>query len=122
MPKRIAVWSVADSAWMTEADHLCGHSDVFSETWPHSGTTRAGTAFEHPTSAPLTDGSASSSLLQTPSVADAMGGHLSRGGARSGELLLKGQVKELTSSQAPEPATPTEPDATATEAWTCERR
>ena len=34
-------------------------------------------------------------LFQTPSAADAMGGHLNRGGARSGELLLKGQVKAL---------------------------
>lgn len=34
-------------------------------------------------------------LLQTPSAADAMGGHLSRGGDRSHELLLKGQVKAL---------------------------
>lgn len=34
-------------------------------------------------------------LLQTPSVADADGTHERRGGARSGELLLKGQAKEL---------------------------
>lgn len=32
-------------------------------------------------------------LWQTPSVADVMGGHLSRGGDRKSELLLKGQVK-----------------------------
>lgn len=34
-------------------------------------------------------------LFQTPSVADATGGHESRGGARSDELLLNGQVKAL---------------------------
>jgi DNA (cytosine-5)-methyltransferase 1 len=34
-------------------------------------------------------------LLQTPSVADALGGHESRGGARSGELLLNGQAKAM---------------------------
>lgn len=33
-------------------------------------------------------------LMQTPSAADALGGHLNRGGARSGELLLKGQMRE----------------------------
>lgn len=32
-------------------------------------------------------------LLPTPSVADGMGGHLSRSGARSGELLLPGVAK-----------------------------
>lgn len=34
-------------------------------------------------------------LWQTPSVADTMGGHLSRGGDRSTELLLKGQAQHL---------------------------
>jgi len=34
-------------------------------------------------------------LLQTPSVADALGGHERRGGKRSSELLLNGQAKEL---------------------------
>jgi hypothetical protein len=34
-------------------------------------------------------------LWSTPSVADTMGGHLSRGGDRSGELLLRGQAREL---------------------------
>jgi hypothetical protein len=37
----------------------------------------------------------SDSMLGTPSAADALGGHLSRGGDRSDELLLKGQVKAL---------------------------
>lgn len=34
-------------------------------------------------------------LLQTPSVADGMGGHLTRSGDRSNEKLLPGQAKEL---------------------------
>jgi len=34
-------------------------------------------------------------LFQTPSVADALGGHERRGGKRSTELLLNGQVKAL---------------------------
>lgn len=64
-------------------------------TWPKRGMTQAGYAFELPTLAPRTDGSACFALLGTPSAADAMGGHLSRGGSRSHELLLKGQVKAL---------------------------
>lgn len=36
-------------------------------------------------------------LLPTPSVADAMGGHLTRSGARSGELLLPGVARDLAS-------------------------
>lgn len=96
MPKLIARWNPARDVWETETTGLfCEHSDVFSATWPSSGTTRAGVAYEQPTSVPLTDGSASSSLLQTPSVSDATGGHLTRGGERSGELLLPGQVRSL---------------------------
>jgi DNA (cytosine-5)-methyltransferase 1 len=34
-------------------------------------------------------------LLQTPSVADGLGGHLNRSGARSGEQLLPGQAKDM---------------------------
>lgn len=40
-------------------------------------------------------------LLQTPSVADGMGGHLTRSGARSNEKLLPGQAKELTTDWGP---------------------
>jgi hypothetical protein len=35
-------------------------------------------------------------LWQTPSVADAMGGHLNRSGDRSGEMLLNGQAQWAT--------------------------
>lgn len=131
MPEPIANWNETRDCWESaQSDLFSGLSDVFWETWPHSGTTRAGTAYERPTSAPLTDGSGCSLLptprstrggsntetvylLQTPSVADAMGGHLSRGGARSGELLLNGQVKALAFSQPPEPATAPRVDPTS---------
>jgi hypothetical protein len=100
-----AQWNEERDLWETEQiDLLSELSDAFSETWPRSGMTRAGTAYALPTSALRTADSGSSSprgLLQTPSVADAMGGHLSRGGTRSGELLLKGQVKAMASSPPP---------------------
>jgi hypothetical protein len=104
---------------------FCEHSDVYSETWPSSGMTVAGMAYVQPMLVPRMDDSVSSSLLptpitsdqrngrtipnrslgwqlrdavillQTPSVADATGGHLTRGGNRSTELLLPGQVRAL---------------------------
>lgn len=51
---------------------LCGHSDVFSETWPSSGMTRAGTAYALPTWEQRTDASESSSSrnLPTPTSRD----------------------------------------------------
>lgn len=47
---------------------LCEHLDVFSETWPASGSMRNGSAFRRPAWAPRTDAGASSSLLPTPSA------------------------------------------------------
>jgi hypothetical protein len=43
-------------------------------------------------------------LLPTPSVADGTGGHLSRSGDRSAELLLPGIAKSLTAPLLPTPA------------------
>jgi hypothetical protein len=65
--KEIARWNSARDVWEVPTMGLfCEHSDVFSETWPSSGMTRAGTAFELPMWAPLTAGSGSSSSLPTP--------------------------------------------------------
>lgn len=55
-----------------------------------------GRAYEHPTSGPRTIGrgcSSSSPILPTPQAADGMGGHLTRSGSRSHELLLPGVAK-----------------------------
>lgn len=43
---------------------------------------------------------------QTPSNADTLGGHLSRSGARKGELLLKGQAKAWTTPKFSDPDKP----------------
>lgn len=51
---------------------LCEHLDVWRETWPSSGMTRAGTAYALPTWEERTDGSecSSSALLPTPTTQD----------------------------------------------------
>lgn len=46
---------------------------------------------------------------QTPSVADVMGGHLSRSGERKNELLLRGQVKAEWATPQAHDATPGDP-------------
>jgi hypothetical protein len=43
-------------------------------------------------------------LLPTPSAADALGGHLSRSGDRSNELLLPGIAKQLAGATTPQPS------------------
>ena len=53
----LARWDRARSAWVTTESLLCEHLDVFSGTWPTSGMTRSGVAYELPTWEPATDGS-----------------------------------------------------------------
>lgn len=69
MPKPLATWNSARGVWETARVALCGHSEPYSAIWPSSGMTRAGRAYELPTSAPHMGASASSSLLGTPRAA-----------------------------------------------------
>lgn len=67
--RQFAVWNAERDLWeVDQIDLLSGLSDAFSETWPRSGMTRAGTAYAQPTSEHRTDDSESSSLplLPTP--------------------------------------------------------
>ena len=70
MPEPLARWNPTRDCWETtrQASLLSEHLDVYSETWPASGSMRNGIAYErlmleHPTAAP-----AISSLLPTPSA------------------------------------------------------
>ena len=99
-PKRLAQWNPARSAWETEGVSLCGHSDVFSETWPSSGMTRAGTAYALPTWEQRTDDSASfsSPLLQTPVASEGLKPSNVMGVARrqsTGQVFLTNQIVTL---------------------------
>jgi hypothetical protein len=69
--QHIATWNPARGVWETTELAFCGHSVPYSATWPASGMTRGGEAFELPTSAPHTPDSACSSSpnLPTPRVA-----------------------------------------------------
>ena len=70
MPEPIATWNPARGAWeKPETNILCGHSALYSETWPTSGMTRGGRSYPLPTQGHRTDASESSSLpslLPTP--------------------------------------------------------
>ena len=71
----IARWNSARDVWEENTGApLYEHWDVFSETWPLSGSMRSGEAFALPTSAPPMADSACSSLLPTPSAALATNG------------------------------------------------
>ena len=65
-PAPIAHWSSDRDVWETdEVDLLSESSDVYSEAWPTSGTTRNGSCFPRPAWEPATD-ETGYSLLPTP--------------------------------------------------------
>jgi len=64
VPKHIATWNSARSVWETDQGTLlCAHSVVWSATWPTSGTTRNGRAYERQMSVPRMSGIVLSSGL-----------------------------------------------------------
>ncbi len=83
---------------------FCEHLDVFSETFPTSGMTANGVAYELPTWEPRTDDSASSSsqpdeaLLLTPVAAEGTKPSNTMGVARrqsTGQVFLTNQIVTL---------------------------
>ncbi len=64
MQKLIAMWNGVRGVWEKPGtvNLLCEHSELFSESWPISGTMRNGQVFEHPMPVPHTSVSESSSL------------------------------------------------------------
>jgi hypothetical protein len=68
VPKQLATWNTARDAWeKPDTEGLtCGHSAVYSATFPTSGSMRNGAVFELPKWEPATSDTGSSSLLKTP--------------------------------------------------------
>lgn len=104
MPKLIAKWNSVRDVWEIPNTEglLCEHLAVYSETFPTSVMTVAGTLYERPMSARLEHGNRNGHgksleieaqrLLPTPSAAE--GGKTSRSGDRIGEPLIGGIVRD----------------------------
>ena len=75
---------------------LCGHSEPFSETWPTSGMTRGGSAYELQTWEHLMAASASSSspVLPTPQARDGKG--------ETARVAYPGRVRTKASESLPD--------------------
>lgn len=105
MPERIAQWSPSRDCWEGDGVDLFSEQlDVFSETFPVSGSMRSGSLYPPPQSEHRTSGSAFSSslggempMLRTPCAQEAGGGPLSPAQAqREGRTLrLTGQIIDL---------------------------
>jgi hypothetical protein len=86
-----------DGSWWKMFQGFCqrrmdGSLEAYSETWPAAGTMRNGICYRRPPLVPRTSDFACF-LWPNPEAACALGGHLSRGGKRKGELLLGGMAK-----------------------------
>lgn len=99
-----AKWNQSRDCWETPETPIFGLPDVYSETWPVSGTTRNGELYPPPASEHRTEGSASSSshgdetpLLRTV-MADELGGgmmHPEKATEEGRSLRLASQVVNL---------------------------
>ena len=107
-PGSFASYDPASSSWKTCQRSLVEGFQPYSQKWPRAGMMRAGECSELTIqwSAHRTGGNAGSVSRgwPTPTVAVATGGQTSRGGARKGELLLSGMVRQnwptMTASEA----------------------
>jgi hypothetical protein len=128
--KQLGTWNRTRGIWETEAqDLLSEHSEPYSETWPTSGMTRTGQAYELPTPEPRTHAS-ESSLLRTPMAAEADGGPLHPDTARqrgqtlrlTGQVLAQmGHLKAPATPLLPTPAAMAPNDGEQPETWLARR-
>lgn len=100
MPKQIAEWNTELKLWTSsKGNQLLELWEPFLATWPKSGMTQNGQAFELPTLEQLTNASESlsSPILRTPAASEAERGHQTESVARArgGQVTLSGQMKEL---------------------------
>src|SRR5699024_8067011 len=102
--KVIATWNSTRDLWETGQDTIFGPSAVFSETWPTSGMTRNGTAYELPTSEHHTADSESSSLLPTPVAGQGASLRTSEGFNDLGRTIYKLLPTPLTQDNASGPS------------------
>lgn len=72
-PAQFAYYDPAESCWKTWPAISLWGSVTYSGTWPKSGMTRGGRAYELPTSAAVTAANGCSSLLPTPTASEARG-------------------------------------------------
>ena len=99
-PAQLARWNPIRDCWETtqQASLLSEHLDVYSETWPTSGMTRSGVAYELPTWEPPTGDSASSFLLPTPVASEGTKPSNTMGAVRraaTGEVFLTNVIVSL---------------------------
>jgi hypothetical protein len=99
--KQIAVWNTDLKLWTKPNEVLFSeHLELFSGTWPTSGMTQNGVAYELPKQVPHTNAS-ESLLLRSPKASEGQGGALGEAEARrrGNTVGVRDQVMDLVASQ-----------------------
>jgi hypothetical protein len=99
--KQIAVWNTDLKLWIKPNEVLFSeHLELFSATWPTSGMTQGGVAYELPKQVPHTNAS-ESLLLRSPKASEGQGGALGEAEAkrRGNTVGVRDQVMDLVASQ-----------------------
>lgn len=101
MPKQIAVWNTDLKLWTKPNEVLFSeHLELFSGTWPTSGMTQNGVAYELPKQVPHTNAS-ESLLLRSPTASQGQGGALGEAEARKrgNTVGIRDQAMDLAKLQ-----------------------
>ena len=127
----LAIWNPVTDRWELEQETIFGHSDAYSETWPTSGMTVNGVAYELPTWEHHTEDSVSSSsqhdetLLQTPLASEGTKPSNTMGVERrqsTGQVFLTNQIVSLCGLDPSEKLLPTPTTSEATGAGRSEKK
>lgn len=118
----LAIWNPVTDRWELEQVTIFGHSDAYSETWPTSGMTANGVAYELPTWEHHTAGTGYSSsqhdaLLQTPLASEGTKPSNTMGVERrlsTGQVFLTNQIVTLCGLDPTEKLLPTPTTSEAT--------
>ena len=110
MPQQLAKWNSARDVWETTQTVLCGHSDVFSEIWPTSGSMRNGAAYMQDDMPAAHTGATGSSYLLTPVASEVAKGTFQQGTERratTGQLFLVNQLRDIYEASTGDATAPT---------------
>ena len=98
MPRQIAKWNPARDVWETPQTAICGHSGVYSEIFPSSGSMLNGELYQQLDMPVAYMDAPGSSYLLTPVASEVAKGTFQQGTVRratTGQVYLINQLRDI---------------------------